>query len=199
MKKVYLYKGFERLWHCLQAISIIMLILTGFEIHGNWHIFGFQKAHKLHVFFGWLLAVLIVFAIFWMITIGQWKMYVTRINFEEMKETLRYYMSGIFKGEPHPGKKTPEDKFNPLQKITYFVIIFLLVPYQVIMGILYYFYNDLPKIGIHVSLVVIATLHVIGAFLFFAFLIAHIYLGTTGHTVFSYIKGIITGWEEVEE
>ncbi len=199
MKKVYLYKGFERLWHCLQAISIIMLILTGFEIHGSWHIFGFQEAHKIHMIFGWTLVILTVFAIFWQITVGQWKMYFKNLKIDAMMETLKFYVSGIFKGEPHPGKKTPEDKFNPLQKITYLGIIFFLVPYQVVTGLLYFYFHKLPTWGIHVSLPVIAALHIIGAFLFFAFFIAHVYLGTTGHTVFSYIKGIITGWEEVEE
>jgi thiosulfate reductase cytochrome b subunit len=31
-----------------------------------------------------------------------------------------------------------------------------------------------------------------------AFFIVHIYLTTTGHTVTSHIKAMITGWEKVE-
>ena len=198
MKKVYLYRIFERLWHCIQAISIIMLILTGFEVHGTWHIFGFQKAHHIHEVFGWILVINTIFGLFWWITVGEWKQLFRKDRIEEFKEVIRFYTYGIFKGEPHPGEKTPENKFNPLQRITYFGIVFFLVPYQVVMGVLYYFAPDLPKIGLHWSLKTIAALHLIGAFLFLAFVIAHIYLATTGHTIFSYIKGIITGWEEVE-
>ena len=31
----------------------------------------------------------------------------------------RWYLLGIFKGEPHPYHVSPEHKFNPLQHITY--------------------------------------------------------------------------------
>jgi len=30
------------------------------------------------------------------------------------------------------------------------------------------------------------------------FVVAHVYLTTTGHTVFAHIKAMITGWDEVE-
>jgi Ni,Fe-hydrogenase I cytochrome b subunit len=45
----------------------------------------------------------------------------------------------------------------------------------------------------------IALLHTIGAFLLIAFIVAHIYLTTTGHTPTSNIKAMITGWEDLEE
>jgi thiosulfate reductase cytochrome b subunit len=32
-----------------------------------------------------------------------------------------------------------------------------------------------------------------------AFVIAHVYLTTTGHTVTSNLKAMITGWEELDE
>jgi hypothetical protein len=31
------------------------------------------------------------------------------------------------------------------------------------------------------------------------FVIAHVYLTTTGHTVFAHIKSMITGWEEIDD
>ena len=33
-KQVYIYKGFERIWHWSQASLIIFLAWTGFEVHG---------------------------------------------------------------------------------------------------------------------------------------------------------------------
>jgi thiosulfate reductase cytochrome b subunit len=38
----------------------------------------------------------------------------------------------------------------------------------------------------------------VAAFMMLLFLIAHVYLTTTGHTPLAHIKAMITGWEEVE-
>jgi thiosulfate reductase cytochrome b subunit len=47
-KKVYVYKGFERFWHWTQALLIMFLALTGFEIHSSYSLFGFETAVNLH-------------------------------------------------------------------------------------------------------------------------------------------------------
>jgi thiosulfate reductase cytochrome b subunit len=39
----------------------------------------------------------------------------------------------------------------------------------------------------------------IGAFAIFSFIIVHVYMTTTGHTIFAHTKAMITGWEEVDE
>ena len=44
----------------------------------------------------------------------------------------------------------------------------------------------------------VAGVHTVAAYLLLAFLLAHFYLITTGHTVFSQLKTMITGWEEEE-
>lgn len=77
MNRVYIYKGFERLWHWLQAILIITLAVTGFEIHGTYTLFGFETAVRIHNIALWAFIILIVFAIFWHLTTGQWKQYIT--------------------------------------------------------------------------------------------------------------------------
>jgi len=43
-KKIYLYTRFERFWHWVQSLLIFLLLLTGFEVHGSFSLFGFQKA-----------------------------------------------------------------------------------------------------------------------------------------------------------
>ena len=48
VERVYIFKRFERFWHWAQAALIIFLLLTGFEIHGTYSNFGFQKAVELH-------------------------------------------------------------------------------------------------------------------------------------------------------
>ena len=46
--QVYVYKGFERFWHWTQALLILFLALTGFEIHGSLAFLGFEQAVRYH-------------------------------------------------------------------------------------------------------------------------------------------------------
>ena len=55
MRKVYIYKGFERFWHWTQASLIMFLAITGFEVHGSYSIFGFEKATEYHRVASWML------------------------------------------------------------------------------------------------------------------------------------------------
>ena len=48
MERVYLFTRFERLWHWAQAVLIIGMLVTGFEIHGTYTWLGFAQAHKAH-------------------------------------------------------------------------------------------------------------------------------------------------------
>ena len=43
-EKIYVFKRFERLWHWSQASLIIFMLITGFEVHGSYHFFGFGEA-----------------------------------------------------------------------------------------------------------------------------------------------------------
>ena len=44
----------------------------------------------------------------------------------------------------------------------------------------------------------LAPFHTLIAWTFAAFIIGHVYLTTTGHEPLEGIKGMVTGWEEVE-
>ena len=72
-ERIYIFKGFERFWHWAQAALIITLLLTGFEIHGSYKLFGFYKALDTHTTAAWALIGLWVFAIFWHVTTGEWR------------------------------------------------------------------------------------------------------------------------------
>ena len=71
IKKVYIYKGYERFWHWTQALLILFLAITGFEIHGSFSLFGFEQAVNLHNKAAWALIILIIFTIFWHFTTGE--------------------------------------------------------------------------------------------------------------------------------
>ncbi len=200
-RKVYVYKSFERFWHWAQAALIFFLAFTGFEIHGAYSFFGFEDAVKYHNFAAYTLIVLIVFAIFWHFTTGEWKQYIPTLH--NIKAQLDYYIFGIFKNTPHPTKKTVLSKLNPLQKLTYFGLKMLVIPVIVTSGLLYMLYRYPQRHGIEAlnvdSLQVIAIVHTIGAFLLLAFIIAHLYLITTGEKVTSNLKAMLTGFEDIHD
>jgi len=196
-EKIYLYTRFERFWHWVQAALIILLLLTGFEIHGTFGLFGFERALSIHNACAWTWLVLYAFIIFWMLTTGEWKQYMP--TYRKLFEVARYYGYGIFKGWPHPVPKTKGAKHNPLQRLTYLGVVSVLVPFQLITGYIYYYYNSWPQLGWDFSLKAIALLHTAGGFAMLAFAIVHIYMTTTGSTVFSHTKAMLTGWEEVHE
>ncbi len=197
MRRVYLYTRYERFWHWAQALILIGLGLTGAEIHGVYRWLGFEEAYKWHTYFGWALVVLVAFTIFWHFTTGQWKQYIPTL--ERVDAMIRFYTVGMFRGEPHPYKKTELSKLNPLQRLTYLGFKIIIVPVLGTTGLLMIYYNRLPEWGIHVSLGTLAAIHTAAAFLLLTFFIVHVYMTTTGHTVFSNIKAMITGYEEIPE
>ncbi|HNV50437.1 MAG: cytochrome b/b6 domain-containing protein [Bacteroidales bacterium] len=200
-KKVYIYKGFERFWHWTQALLIMFLALTGFEIHSSYSLFGFETAVNLHNKAAWGFIVLIVFAIFWHITTGEWKQYIPTTK--NLKAQIEFYITGIFRNAPHPTKKTLLSKLNPLQRLVYLGLKILIIPVMVVSGLLFMFFRY-PQSGMIKTvnienLEIVALIHTLGAFLLITFLIVHLYLITTGHTITSNLKAMITGWEELEE
>ncbi len=201
LKQVYVYKGFERFWHWMQAVLILFLALTGYEIHGSFQFFGFEQAVRFHNISAIALLVLIAFSIFWHLTTGEWRQYLPTRKF--LRAQAEYYIFGMFRGAPHPTKKTVLSKLNPLQKLDYLFLKVLHIPVMVVSGLLYMFYRYPQGRGIEAlnieGLEIIAIIHTAGAFLLIAFVIAHVYLTTTGHTPTSNLKAMITGYEELEE
>lgn len=197
LQKVYLYSRYERFWHWLQALAIIVLLVTGLEIHGSFTLLGFERAVRWHNFLGlsWLIAF--AFFVFWLFTTGEWKQYVPTTK--KMLEVVRYYLFGIFTGQKHPCPKSPDAKHNPLQRLTYLSLAAALLPFQMGTGLLYYLYHSWKEMGLtSFTLGGMAVLHLIGAFAILIFLIVHIYMTTTGHTIFAHIKAMFTGYEELE-
>lgn len=198
MSLIYLYTRFERFWHWLQAVLIMLLLLTGFEINSGYGLFGYRTAVDIHNFLGLFWLIAFAFFIFWIFTTGEWKQYIPTTR--KMISVIRYYGYGIFRAEPHPVPKRLDAKHNPLQRLTYLSLAALLLPIQMITGFLYWGYNSWADWGFSfLSLQVVALIHTAGAFAILSFLIVHLYMTTTGHTIFAHIKAMITGWEEVQE
>lgn len=200
-KKVYIYRGFERFWHWSQAALILFLAFTGFEIHGSFTFFGFEKAVAYHNNAAVAFIVLIVFAIFWHFTTGEWKQYIP--TSKNLKAQVEYYITGIFRNAPHPTRKTSLSKLNPLQRLVYLGLKILIIPVIVASGLLFMYYRY-PQSDKIISLEIeglrtVGLIHTAFAFLLVVFIIVHLYLITTGETVTSNFKAMLTGYEELEE
>ena len=197
--RIYLYKRYERFWHWSQAALVIFMLVTGFEIHGVYKNFGFQRAVELHTLAAWSLLTLWAFTIFWQFTTGEWRQYIPTMN--RVVAMVRYYAFGIFVGAPHPFQKTASKKHNPLQRIAYVTLLAMVSPLIWGSGLIYLFYAYWSDFGLDhfLSLEGVALAHTAGAFMMLTFVIVHVYLTTTGHTPFAHIKTMITGWEDVEE
>jgi thiosulfate reductase cytochrome b subunit len=198
MENIYLYTRYERFWHWLQTAIIILLLLTGFEVHDTFTLMGFQTAVELHNWVGIAWLILFAFFVFWLFTTGEWRQYVPTTR--KMLSVVRYYAYGIFRGEPHPVPKRKDAKHNPLQRLVYLALAAVLLPIQMASGLLYWGYNSWSGWGLSwLSLEAVALIHLAGGFALLSFVIVHIYMITTGHTVFAHTRAMITGWEEVEE
>ena len=111
----------------------------------------------------------------------------------------KYYGYGLFMGHENPHHGTPEHKFNPLQQVSYFFIMLLLLPLQIITGILLWDIKTFATvIGMLGGLIFVDIVHVVISFVFTAFLFVHVYLTTLGPTAMGHIKAMFTGYEEEE-
>ncbi len=204
MKRVYMYSLYERIWHWLMAGSILLLALTGIEIHwvGAVSIFGFDSSVWLHN----LLAVIMIanafLSLFYHLVSTDIKQFIppTATFFEEALAQAKYYLNGIFVGAPHPMAKTKERKLNPLQQVTYMGLLNVLIPFQVITGLLIWGVSQWPELAQSIGgLTWVTPLHSFGSWLLVTFVLAHVYLTTTGHTVFSNVQAMVSGYEDIED
>lgn len=200
MSKVKIYAGFERFWHWSQAALIILMLTTGFEIHGSYQLLGWEQALDVHNFAAWTLIGLWVFAWFWHFTTGEWKQYIPSPA-KRLLAMVWFYAFEIFQGKSHPFHKDRSHKHNPLQRMAYLGLHIFIGPAIWISGLLYLFYSDWTAAGFGwVSLETVALVHTAAAFLMLTFLVAHLYLAITMSTPpGAHVKAMITGYEDLEE
>ena len=200
MKKLLLYPGWVRSWHLINAILILLLIWTGVELHfarPRAAILGFERSRVVHNTAGILLTLNYLLFLLGNLLTRNGKYYLVNLGdvTTGMGRQLRYYAWGIFRGEPHPYPHSEEQKFNPLQKISYTVVMYIILPLMIIGGWLMFFPDKIPEeiIGVPGRLFYALT-HTFLGWLVGLFMMVHIYLGTTGKTPFELYRGILTGW-----
>jgi thiosulfate reductase cytochrome b subunit len=110
---------------------------------------------------------------------------------------FRYYTYGIFKHEVAPFPATKKMKFNPIQQVTYFITMFILMPLIFVTGLPMLFSGAIIRqlLGSN-AFFITDILHITVGFLLSVFLIIHIYFCTMGAKPTSNFKSIITGYHE---
>ena len=203
IKRVYMYAVYERFWHWLQTFTIVLLIFTGLIIHRP-DIFGFLSFRYMVTLHNVLAAILVINAflsLFYHLASGEIKQFIPRPYgfFDQAIVQAKFYLQGIFKGEKHPFEKTPDKKMNPLQQATYFGILNVLLPLQILTGVLMWGVQQYPGLARMMGgLPGLAPFHTLVAWTFAAFIVGHVYLTTTGHKPLAGIKAMMNGWEDVE-
>ena len=204
MKRVEMYSAFERVWHWLQALTILLLLLTGVEIHspGGFHVLGFARATWVHEALALFTIANAFLALFYHLATGAIRQFFPqpRDFFSLAIAQITYYLRGIFTGAPHPFVHEPGRKLNVLQQVTYLLVLNLVLPAQVVTGVLMWkaqewapFVNRLG--GLHQ----VAHVHVLCAWIFAAFIVMHVYLTTTGRTPLAHLRAMVLGWEELPD
>lgn len=202
-ERIYMYDSYRRFWHWLQTTSIIILLFTGLIIHRPdiFGAFSFRGVVTLHNVIAAILVINAVLSIFYHIATERVQEYIPRPYgfFDDAIVQAKYYISGIFNGEGHPFEKRPDNRMNPIQKITYFGILNVLLPLQIITGALMWGVQKWPQFANALGgLPFLAPFHSLIAWMFGTFILVHVYMTTTGATPLEAMRAMVTGYEEVE-
>lgn len=200
MTVLYLYPVWVRLWHWGNALLFVVLIASGVSLHyagaKPWLV-PFDTAVMVHNAAGISLTLAWLGFIAGNLLTGNGRHY--RIRWRGLiRRTLaqtRYYVYGIFRAEPHPFHASETSKFNTLQQLSYLGAMYGLMPLLILSGWGFLFSFSLPEtlFGLG-SLWVVATTHVVVSYLLVLFVVIHLYVITTGASVFANLRAMVSGW-----
>jgi thiosulfate reductase cytochrome b subunit len=201
--KLYLYPVWIRLWHLINAILCLTLIITGISMqfsNPKFPMIRFDIAVTIHNIIG--ITLFISYLVFFTGNLftrnGKYYKPVISGFFNRLMIQFRYYTWGLFKGKPAPFPVSLERKFNPLQQATYIGTMYFLVPVVFFTGLAMLYPEVIPSrilwsSGLHFT----DLMHITAGFLISIFMCIHIYFCTIGATPISNFKSMIDGFHEV--
>ncbi len=201
MKRTDLHPLPLRVWHWVNALMVILLIVTGARLRmtGIPDLPPHSTALLVHRYVGWALAAASLFWLIYGVASGSLSRHYAprKRDATGILTQARFYLWSIFKGEENPFRSSPTEKFNPLQKLAYCGVMCIVAPVLVVTGLLF---SDVSLVRSHILLwnitKLIDAVHVIGAYLLVLYLVVHVYVATLGKTPFFHIKAMIVGYEE---
>jgi len=201
--KIYFYPVWLRIWHGINALGILILIVTGINMQYSspkFELMNFNLAVNLHNIAGILVTINYLIFFFGNIITSNKKFYRLKLKglIKRLNLQIVYYTSGLFKNEQAPFPLSEKRKFNPMQKVAYLFVMYLFVPGLIITGLALLFPETIIENVYSVSgIFLTAVLHASLGFLVSIFLIVHLYVASIGKNPLNNFKSIINGYHDI--
>jgi thiosulfate reductase cytochrome b subunit len=201
MKRIQLHPLPLRIWHWVNALTVLLLVMTGlqFRVPGIAAFGPHYPSFAVHKWAGLVMTALWVFWFVYGLASGHLRRHyaIRKKDLGGIFGQMKFYLVSIFRGLKNPFRPSPDEKFNPLQKLAYGSVMGILAPMMIITGLLFvnafFMRNQLLSWN---AIQLIDAFHVTGLYLFASFLVIHVYMATLGPTAFTHIKAMIVGYEE---
>jgi thiosulfate reductase cytochrome b subunit len=200
-ERLYLYPVWIRIWHMTNALLCLILIITGLSIQFSnpSTIVKFNAAVTVHNLAGIILSI--SYAIFFLGNLftpnGTYYVIPVKGFLIRLKKQFIYYTIGLFRKEDAPFPVNEENKFNPLQQVTYVVLMYGFLPFVILTGwgLLYPEITIKSLLGFS-GLDLTDLLHIFAGFSISIIMCVHVYFCTIGKNPGSNFKSMINGYHE---
>ena len=202
-RKIYFYPVWLRIWHGINALGILVLIATGLSMqysNPEYPLINFELAVNLHNISGILVSANYLLFVIGNLMTSKNKFYRLKMRglHKRIQSQAVYYMYGMFKYQQHPFPLSEKRKFNPLQKVSYLITMYLFVPAIILTGWALLFPETIIEDVYNISgIFLTAILHTILGILISFFLIIHLYVASIGKSPLSNFKSIIHGYHHI--
>ena len=199
-ERLYLYPLWIRIWHWTNALMFLVLIITGLSMqysNPNYPMIRFDLAVSFHNISGVIITISYLFFIVVnrFSTNRKYYRFKRKGFFNRLIKQFLYYTVGIFKNESPPFPVSKKRTFNPMQKFSYLMVMYIGMPGLIITGLaLLYPEIIIPNVGGFSGLHLTDLVHIITGFTLSVFMMVHVYFCTIGATPISNFKSMFTGW-----
>lgn len=200
--KIYFYPLWLRIWHAINALGILALIITGVTMQSGFNsgAVEFNTLINTHNIAGLVVAISYIFYFIWNIVSRNIRFYYIKPKgfLKRPAKQAYYYMWGMFHGKEKPFPLSEKRKFNPLQKYFYVLVMYLAVPLVIITGIALLFPEIIIEKIYNLSGVFItAVIHSAMGFFISIFLVIHLYVASIGKSPLENFKSMMNGWHNI--
>ncbi len=202
-EKLYFYPVWLRIWHGFNALGILTLIFTGISMQSSMessHLLSFNTVVNLHNIAG--IVVTLCYSVFFIgnLITPNGKFYIVKPSgfLKRPVKQAYYYAWGMFHGMKAPYPLSEKRKFNPLQKYSYIIVMYMVLPMVMISGIALLFPEIIiDKVYSFSGVFVTAVVHSVMGFFISIFLVVHLYIASIGKSPIENFKSIVTGWHHI--
>ncbi|MHB9149280.1 MAG: cytochrome b/b6 domain-containing protein [Thermoleophilia bacterium] len=177
----------ERIAHWIHLVNMILLVLSGMQIHfPAFNVFGsMSNARFVHFVDMYLFFFIGVFHVYQFFAEGKWTSAgPTPRNLRGLGGTIKYYLFVT-------DTKVEQGKYNGLQIITYF-LLFAVSALMAIIGFTLYWPVQLSAlVNLFGGIMTLRQIHYLLSWVFIAFSLVHIYLILT--QPLKYARAMVTG------